>query len=442
MQVGRLRTMGLAKEPSVGTLTVPPTDFLRFIPPDSFYPKIAPLDSKAIGSLPDDLIKVTQGPADLNGMKLKLEVEPENVGEVFEACFGLDATTEVASFIIGSSTHSIDFKEDGGTERHATIASSTYIMGSSSATPSSLCLAVKTALEAASGATGTYTVTYSTSTKKMTIAVGGAIAAVQILWLTGANQATGAYSILGWTHVDTASAASVTSASTTTVPVFTHTFVRQAVAQLPTYSFWFDKNPLYPQFAGCMLNKLDIDIKAKEFVHADTEWVGLSYDATGITHSPTYSPIKPFRFNQAVVKIDGSSILNYDNIKVSIDNMVKADHALASTIYPAKIYSEGMRVEVSMDLFFEDATQYNKFLAGTTCSLEVILTHSDDISGAASGQKYILDITIPVVFYKTANLPIPTGILKIAFSGEGVYDTNTSKTISVALTNGVAAAYN
>lgn len=441
MQVGRLRTCGLAKESVVGTLVTPPTEFLRFIPPDSFYPKVSPIIAKAIGTLPDVNIKQTLGLGSLNGLKLKMELEGENCGNILNACFGTDSAAETAAFIIGASNHSIDFKEDGGAQRNATIASLTYAMGTSSAQAGTLCAAIKTAMQAAAGATGTYTVTYSYTTKKLTIAVSGAVAAVQILWLTGTNQATGAYTTLGFSHADTASAASVTSDSTTAVAPFTHTFVRQAVSQLPTYSWWFDKNPLYPQIAGSMLGKLDLEIKAKEMVMLDTEWEALSYDATGVTHSPTYSSVRPFTFNQCTVSVDGGSDLNYDNLKLTINNMVKADHALSGSIYPAKIYSEGMDVDFSATIFFEDAVQYNKFLAGTTAAFIITLTSADDISSAPSGNKYKLVINLPVISYQVANLPIPSGVLKITFNGKAMYDTTTTKTLNMLLTNGVSTAY-
>lgn len=439
MQIGRLRSCGLAKESVVGTLVTPPTEYLRFVPPDSFFPKVSPLFAKAVGTVPDVNIKQTLGMGQLSGMKLKLELEPENIGNMLNAIFGADTAAETASFIIGSGTCKIDFKEDGGTARAATIASGTYAMGASSAVALSLCKAVKTAMEAASGAVGTYTVTYSYSTKKMTIAVSGGAAAVQILWLTGANQANGAYSILGWTHVDTSSAASLTSASTTTVAPFTHTFVRTAVTQLPTYSFWFDRNPLYPQFLGCMAGKADFEVKAKELVSLDVEFDGLAYDATGTSKSPTYSSARPFSFNMAVVKIDTVQVNDYDHVKVSINNMVKADHALGGSIYASKIYSEGFEVDVSADLFFEDATQYNKFLAGTEAAIQIILTHADDVSGAASGNKYSLTLTMPTVAYTAAPLPTPTGVLKIAFAGKARYDSTYS--LQAVLQNGVATAY-
>lgn len=439
MQVGRLRTCGYAKESQVGQLVAAPTTFVRFEPPDGFFPKITPLVSKAVGSLSDLAIKSNQGPADLKGMKLKLELEGENAGDILNACFGLDTPSETASLVVTAGVNDkIDFKESGGAQLTATVAPGTYIMGSTDATLLSLLKAVKTAMNAAAGAIHTYTLSYSTTTKKVTITPNAGT--LKILWLTGTNNATGAYPLLGFTKVDTADAGTVTSDSTIGA-VWAHLFTRQQVTQLPTYTWWFDKAPLYPQFAGCMLNALDIDIKAKELVTMETEWDGLTYDTTGITRAPTYSAVRPFVFNQAVVTVDGAGVLNYDNIKVSIKNMVQADHVVGNTIYPAKIYAQGFDVEVSMDLFFEDAVQYNKFLAGTAMHLAVVLTSGDQITGAFAGARYSLAMDIPILKYRSANLPVPSGVLKIPFTGYAEYDPVTSKSISMTLTNSQNAAY-
>lgn len=321
MYTGQLRAAGLAKESVVGTLVTPPTEFLPYQAPDSFFPSISLLESTAIRALPDRVYKASQGPGEVKGMKVKWEAEPENIGNLLMAAFGTDTKT---------------------------------------------------------GAT-----------------------------------ATG----------------------------FTHTFTRLANAQLPTYSWWFDKGSKYPQFTGSMLSKLDITAKARDFILVDSDWTALAYDDTGITRSPTYSALKPFKFDQCVVNVDGSQVNNYDNVKITIDNMVKADHVLNTSIYPGKIYSEGFGVSVSMDLIVEDATQYAKFLAGTTAALNFVITSTQDITGANAGVKNSLTIDIPTVMYSAAAFPNPQGLLKIAYTAKGIYTTGSTKTISVALKNSVSAAY-
>lgn len=442
VNVSRLRAAGLAKETVLGTVITTPTRYLNIVPPDSFTPQIEPLPSKGIEALADMYPKITQGPATLKGMKIKLEAEPENIGEILQALFGLDTQAEYASFVVSNSNKFIDFKEDGGSQRNASIVVGTYAMGTTSATAGTLCKAIKTALEAASGATGTYTVTYSYTTKKLTIAVGGAIAAVQILWLTGTNQASNASTLLGFAHTDTSSAASLTSGSTTQVAPFQHVYARQQVAVLPTYTWWFDKNPKYQLIGGSMINKLDLDLKAKSLVECDTEWEGITYDdSQGIVETPSFSTLKPFVFSQAVINVDGSPVAGYDNLKISINNMVKADHTLTSSKYPTKIYAEGFDVQVSAELFFEDTTQYQKFLAGTTAHIQVVITSGELVGGLIP---YSLTLDLPLVFYKSAPIYIPSsGPLKIPFTGLAQYNFGGSPayTLQATLINGVASQY-
>jgi hypothetical protein len=247
--VGQLRAAGLAKEVTLGTLVTPPTEFLPYLAPDSFMPTIELLESTAIRGIPEKLYKAAQGAGDIKGMKLKWDAEPENIGNLLMAVFGTDTVSEYASFAIGSSTCKIDFKISGGSQLHASIATGTYAMGSSSAIAGSLCAAIKTAMDAAGGGT-TFTVSFNSGTKKLTITPSSGT--LQILWLTGTNQANGAYSVLGWTHADTNDASSQTSDSTTAVQAWQHTFTRLAAAALPSYSWWFDKGAKYMQFLGCM----------------------------------------------------------------------------------------------------------------------------------------------------------------------------------------------
>ncbi|NVM21122.1 MAG: flagellar filament capping protein FliD [Desulfobacterales bacterium] len=96
-------------------------------------------------------------------------------------------------FTIGATNNKINFKEDGGAELTATIASGTY-------TISELESAVKTALDAAGSVT--YTVSYDNAAQKFTIDDNGTLAQLDILWKTGTNGSEGtdtsAASILGF----------------------------------------------------------------------------------------------------------------------------------------------------------------------------------------------------------------------------------------------------
>jgi hypothetical protein len=227
----------------------------------------------------------------------------------------------------------------------------------------------------------------------------------------------------------------------TNTSVYTHTFTRLAAAQLPTYSLWSDHGINYPQAAGCMLNKFDIEVKAPDYVVMDFDFVGSKYQSGGVTHSPSYSSLAPFKFDQAVLTVGGSGVTLYSDLKISIDNMVKADPVLGSSIYSNVIYSAGMKVSIAATIVVEDTTEWTNFINGTASSFTVALTSTTNIPSSSPGTPYSLTITIPTANYSAAPFPLKSGKLEITFQAVGVYTTGSTKTISAALVNSVSSAY-
>jgi hypothetical protein len=124
---------------------------------------------------------------------------------------------EAGSFVVTGSNNKIDFKVSAGPQLTATLTTGTYVMGSSSADPGTLCEQIKLKMQAADVA-GIYAIAFNTVTRKVTIARNAAT--FQILWLTGTNTATAAKTLLGFTNVDTPVAISITSDSTTAAPSY------------------------------------------------------------------------------------------------------------------------------------------------------------------------------------------------------------------------------
>jgi hypothetical protein len=225
-------------------------------------------------------------------------------------------------------------------------------------------------------------------------------------------------------------------------PDYVHTFKRASVVQLPTYTYWFKKADKYPHFSGCMLSKLIIEAKPKELITADAEFVGMKYqgyDAGGAVVVPSYSARVPFAFQNAVVKIDGVQVNDYANLRIELDNMVETEHTLNNDIYPGKISSNGFRPMVSMDLIFENDTQYQKFIANTETKVEIIFTHPDSIPTTIV--KYALTLTLPKVNYLTAPFQLNDGLIRIPFAGVGRYYATDLASVTATLVNDAAAAY-
>ena len=415
MFTGIFGEAGLAKENPAGTF-VAPTKFVRFIPPFQFSRDIDLIISQGVRGVADAVTKVAQGPAALKSGKVSFEVEPEGgLGEHLMAAFGTDTASEsVANFTVVAATNDkIDFTEDGGVEVTATLTPGTYKMGADSSVVGSLCKLVKDQMEAAGGAP-TYTVTYSYATKKMTITKNSGVFVIK--WSTGTNTAKAAATLLGFTVADTASAIAAVSDSTTGNFIMSHVFTRLASASLPSYSWWQKNGLNYPEFAGCMLNSLEFDIKAKEFVIASADWAGLKYEAGGTTQAAVYSAKQPFKFSQAALTIGGAPNVDYEELKIKFDNMVDLLHVLGNGIDASKNYSKGFKVSISASLIVEDSTEWDKFIAGNSSSVAVAITGSEMAGGVTP---FSLAFNIPEIYYQAAPIPIGKDLIKIAFTAVG-----------------------
>ena len=433
---GVLGKAGIALENPQGTFTAP-TKLVRFIPPFDFSPDIMPLISGGVRGIPDLATKWAQGPGQLKGGKIKFEVEPEGgIGEHLTACFGTDTMTEVASFVVTLNTNDrIDFTVDGGGAVSCQIAAGTYAMGTSSAQAGTLCQLIKAGMEAAA-AGRTFTVTYSYSTKKMTIAVDAAHVFV-LEFLTGTNNAKTICLLIGFSKADTASGLNVTSDSTAAGGVYSHLFTRKATAALPTFSWWQLNALDYPTMQACMLSKLDIDIKAKEFIQADATWVGLKYLA-GVTESLSDSALTPFKFDQAILTVGGAGETDIQDLKLSFDNNVAVEHVVGNTIWGTKIASHGLGVKASGTLVVEDLTEWAKFISGTASSLAIAITSGDMVKAAIP---YSLAFSVPTMIYRTMPRPIAKGLMKIAFASDPIFNVAGSITANATLVNSVSTPY-
>jgi len=139
----------------------------------------------------------------------KVTDDPDGVGTVqprFLQASNIDMDTDLVildawPLNITTSDNKINFTEDGGAERTATLTVGVY-------NTVTVLAEIKTQMEAAPSATGTYTPTYNSGTQKMSIAVSGAITNFVILAGTGTDIANFFYRWSGFRPVDTGSAAS------------------------------------------------------------------------------------------------------------------------------------------------------------------------------------------------------------------------------------------
>lgn len=393
-----VRQLALAKEVTRGTCPAAPDYFLS-VTKDSeidFTTKL--LASPSLYGA-NATAKSFPGAQGAKGT-IKTPARAQNIGEFLNMLFGAAASsTEQATFTVTTgSNDKINFKEGGGAERTGTIAPGTYLMGTTSATVGTLCKAVKTALEGASGAALTYTVTYSMTTKKMTITASSST--VQILWLTGTNQAISARTLLGWTAADTSAALAVTSDSTTTTPAWKHTFTQGQVIQLPSYAFYLGRGLSKKQYNLGSMSKLKFSGKDDSPVEMEAEiWAQLEA-AYGGSWSPSYTESAALMFSQTTVKVAGaaSTTPNVAAWGVELDPGMKEYRPLSLQQYPQDFLAAGpFGASGEMVVYFMSETERDKFIALTTTTLEFLI--EGGVVGGAS-VKYTLDLYFPEVEYE------------------------------------------
>lgn len=332
---------------------------------------------------------------------------PVGVGlKLLKAALGAVASVEQASFIVTAANKKIDFKEDGGAEMTATLDEGTYAAGTSSATAGTLCALLKTALEAAGA--GTYTVSYSYSTKKFTITVGGAVTAVQFLFSTGTNVATCARALLGYGTADTASQASHVAGTATEI-VFQHTIsILDAIAYGRTKGLTVQAkvaDGVVFDVLDAVVNSLSIDYAPNQELHFDAELQARRVEASLATLSGLISPsVKPLLYSQAGFTLSGTAI-SLSALKIAFNNSFKND-LFVNSRYRSKFVRGGLR-SVTGNFTFDitDQATYDLFDAFNADSAGVPLVATFTGAAIKGAQTYSMGFSLPLIKFKFDSIP-------------------------------------
>ena len=318
------------------------------------------------------------------GGSITYPVRYEGSEMLIEELLGADTITEASTFIVATTNKYIDFKEDGGSALLATVAESTYIMGETSATAATLCKAIKTALEV--NGSGTYTVTFSNTTKKITIAVATGASVTQILWKTGThgsdNSDDSIAALIGFT--DTADGASVASVAgdNAVATVFDHAFrfsdtiteglsIEKAIdANLTT-----GKTLLY---TGCKIGSMDFNVEPDGTLKATSTIIARNEEleetpTSGLSTSTAGLCV----FHQGVINMDGDISGKVVNFSCTVNPNLSGDKNRFSRYIYQPIPAGKIEVTGTMTIEFDADTYYNYFVNQTTKNFTVKFTGAE-----------------------------------------------------------------
>jgi len=152
---------------------------------------------------------------------------------------------------------------------------------------------------------------------------------------------------------------------------------------------------------GCLINSLALRFAHGEEIRGVAE-VFAAEEAKGTIGSPTFSALDPFVFSQATVEFADTAKAIVAEGEVRINNRIPFDRGVLGSRYFPKIRVGKRLVDGRLSLFFDDATEYDRFLAGTEFKLELLTTGP---AIGATGYNYTLNVIMTKCIYLRDTAP-------------------------------------
>ncbi len=402
---------GLAREATRGTAESAPA---------KWYPIIAPEAPYGPNHLPDQALRGVRAEyAPVAGRKtgtgkFKMVLDSQAVGEFLYSLMGAVSSNESSEVTIDGTNNKLDFNIGAG-ELTATIPSASYPIGLTQATVGSLCKAIYDAIVAAE-AVGTYTVSYSRTTKLFTITRSAGT--FQLLRNTGTNVANSIWTTIGFTTAANSTGALTYSGSAQVEYVFKHDFSIGTSIQPPAYTFFFNWGLQVKKYNGACVKALTFTGPVDNLITVDVEFLFRS-EADGSIGSPSFPVQRYMSFQHADFKRAGSSDTDVKSWTLKIDNMAKAHQTLAlSQDIQDVVAPDPMTVTGDLVVFFQSETERAKFLANTDVALRALIQHS-----VISGSFYwAVDLPITAAKYKAYPFAYEDNLLAAKVDYQGYHN--------------------
>lgn len=185
--------------------------------------------------------------------------------------------------------------------------------------------------------------------------------------------------------------------------------------------------PIYSRYTGVEVSQVALTVNMNSVSTAKWSLMGLGYNMSttgiaGTTYLPIPSTSQPLIHGNvgSIFKEGGSSSAIMTSITLNVANTMDANFALGD--YTAKNLTAGkIKITGTITAYFQDLTLLNKFLNGTSTSVEFKI----------SDGTRALNFNMPRVFYSGAAKTVPNDkALTLTLPFEAIYDeTNSSSLI-------------
>ena len=215
------------------------------------------------------------------------------------------------------------------------------------------------------------------------------------------------YTLGGFTLLYYALGASATVVDMTQAGSDTHTFTPGTT--IPSFLLAVGRDVKEHQYVGCVMNSMSIDIIPDDSVNASFDVVARKELPTATIQTPTYPDFdiaeRAFGGVEMAALIGaaeaaGAATTLIESISISVENSFQADAFSVGSEFLQKNIVAEHAVTGSLDLRFDDTTEYDIFIADTQRMVK--FTGNRD---AGSAPERGLDIELTRISYDTDNLP-------------------------------------
>lgn len=195
------------------------------------------------------------------------------------------------------------------------------------------------------------------------------------------------------------------------------------------------------EFAGCKIDKISLAINADDFLQASCDIVAQD-DAIGTETGHIFptnlvlSPLDPFIFKQAKVKLDWLDDAMLEKIDIEIANNVEARFSIRGADTCRNITSGKQEVSIKTELEFTDMTYYNKFRKATFSILEVVYGLVNGVKIGATNSTFQFHVFVPNFRFESADVPTAPETLVIASDGFANRDAGLGFGYEMVVVNG------
>lgn len=187
----------------------------------------------------------------------------------------------------------------------------------------------------------------------------------------------------------------------------------------------------YHLFTGCMANTFALTMPADGMITGtfSVTGMGISTAATAQDSAPTAAATtKPMSMYQGTIYSAGTSSSVMSSLSLNLTNNINPAFAIGSDSAISLIDGR-CNVTGSISAYFQDSTEYNKFMNETETSLKAIV--EDIPAGTSRGNRYV--IHIPRVVYTSGDVPTnDEGAIMITFNFQALYEADYGYTLAIS----------